>query len=64
MEVCGTIVIMRLLDNPIANDIVRSTILKLGGLGHATRKNLNYSEIEFCGNFDHINLLTNRLSNT
>ena len=47
LECYGIIVIMRLLDSAIANDIVQSTILKLGGLGHATRKSFNYSEIEF-----------------
>ena len=51
--------------------IVRSTIsmqsmLKLGGLGACPQENfkIRFFEIEFCGNFDYINLLANRLSNT
>ena len=60
---------MRPMDNVIANGIVQNTILKLEGLEacpllHGNFSKIKYSEIEFCGNFDHINLPTDRLSNT
>ena len=57
---------MRPLDNIIVNGIVQNTILKLGNLGACPRgkvAKIRYSEIEFCCNFDDINLSTDRMSN-
>ena len=57
---------MKLLDNVTANNIVWNTfnLQSMGVSGHAAQKLLQnkHSKIAFCANFDHINLLTDKLN--